>query len=158
MTDGTDRPGRESRFGASVDRAVKTLAGMPWADQRAAARRVTVLVCGSRDWADRESLASALTGLPGEHYEIEIIHGGARGADRIAGEEAERLGFGVRVFPANWRGLGKRAGILRNIEMLDEKPNLVMAFQRDGSRGTQHTIDEARRRGIPVQVYAEEGS
>jgi hypothetical protein len=39
--------------------------------------------------------------------------------------------------------------------MLDTKPDLVLAFQRDGSRGTQHTIDEARKRGIPVEVHVE---
>jgi hypothetical protein len=36
--------------------------------------------------------------------------------------------------------------------MLDDEPDRVLAFQRNGSRGTQHTIDEARRRGIPVEV------
>jgi hypothetical protein len=37
--------------------------------------------------------------------------------------------------------------------MLDTGPDLVLAFQRNGSRGTQHTIDEARARGIPVEVF-----
>jgi hypothetical protein len=57
-----------------------------------------------------------------------------------------------RAFPADWRGKGRRAGILRNLAMLDDEPDRVLAFQRNGSRGTQHTIDEARRRGIPVEV------
>jgi hypothetical protein len=117
-------------------------------------RAMRVLVCGSRDWSDRDAIASALTGLPGEHYEIEVIHGGARGADRIAAEEAEALGFSTRAFPADWQTHGRRAGILRNLQMLDERPNIVLAFQRGGSRGTQHTIDEARRRGISVEVQA----
>jgi hypothetical protein len=37
--------------------------------------------------------------------------------------------------------------------MLDLAPGLVIAFHADGSRGTQDTIDEARRRGIPVEVH-----
>jgi hypothetical protein len=82
----------------------------------------------------------------------EIIHGGAPGADRIAGWLAEDFGFTVREFKANWDRGGKRAGILRNIKMLDASPDLVIAFWDGKSRGTKHTIDEAKRRGIPVEV------
>lgn len=117
-------------------------------------KAMTVLVCGSRDWSDRDAIASALSCLPGEHYEIEIIHGGARGADSIAAQEAVKLGFTMRAFPADWQVNGRRAGILRNLQMLDEKPNIVLAFQRGNSPGTQHTINEARRRGIPVEVHS----
>ena len=55
-------------------------------------------------------------------------------------------------FPADWDTYGKQAGFIRNIQMLDEKPDLVIAFQKNASRGTQHTINEARKRGIPVEV------
>jgi hypothetical protein len=84
-----------------------------------------------------------------------IIHGAARGADMIAAEFAASCCFDAVAFPADWRTYGKRAGILRNLQMLDEAPDLVIAFQRNGSRGTQHTIDEARRRKIPVEVYTD---
>jgi hypothetical protein len=113
-----------------------------------------LLVCGSRDWTDAAPIAARLSALPGEHEEIWILHGAARGADTIAAFEAKALGFTVRAYPADWERYGKRAGILRNLQMLEEEPDLVLAFQIDGSRGTQHTIDEARRRGIPVEVIA----
>lgn len=112
-----------------------------------------VLVCGSRDWEDWVAIEARLTALPAEHEEVTILHGGARGADRCAGAVADLFGFAVRAFPADWEQHGKRAGILRNLQMLDEQPDLVIAFQRNESRGTQHTIDEARRRGIPVEVH-----
>jgi hypothetical protein len=82
-----------------------------------------------------------------------VLEGEAPGADRIGRLVAEYLGFTVRKFPADWKRYGRRAGILRNLEMLDETPDVVVAFQLRGSRGTQHTIDEARRRGIPVEVH-----
>jgi hypothetical protein len=113
-----------------------------------------VLVCGSRDWTDFDAIANRLTAIPGEHEQVAVLHGAAWGADRIAGRAARMLGFQVRAFHADWATHGRRAGILRNLQMLDERPDLVLAFQRDGSRGTQHTIDEARRRGIPVEVHA----
>jgi hypothetical protein len=113
-------------------------------------RPVNVLVCGSRDWPSFDVIAYALRQLPRGST---VLHGAARGADQMAGTLARGLGFYVWEFPADWRGQGRRAGILRNLAMLDTEPDLVLAFQRNGSRGTQHTIDEARKRGIPVEVF-----
>lgn len=110
-----------------------------------------VLICGSRDWTDRDAIRRRIqTCGPG----TEIIHGNARGADTLASEVAFALGLPCTPFPADWRTHGKRAGILRNLAMLDEQPDLVIAFQINDSRGTQHTIDEARRRGIRLWVVS----
>jgi hypothetical protein len=114
---------------------------------------VKVLVCGSRDWTDRGEVDAAISGLPGEHEAVTVVVGDANGADAIAAEFAAYYGFEIHLHRANWDYYGKRAGILRNLAMLDECPDLVIAFQRNGSRGTQHTIDEARKRDIPVKVH-----
>ena len=114
-----------------------------------------VLVCGSRDWADIRPIYDRLRQFG---RGVTVIHGAARGADSLAATAARSLGIAEKAFPADWRGKGKRAGIIRNLQMLDEAPDLVIAFQRNGSRGTQHTIDEARRRGIPVEVHAPDSS
>lgn len=108
-----------------------------------------VLVCGSRDWSDIHAIRLALVALDPH---TTIIHGAAPGADTIAGWLAHDFGFTVEAFPADWKRYGKRAGFLRNVAMLDTRPTLVLAFQKNGSRGTQHTIDEARKRDIPVVV------
>src|SRR3954466_2452652 len=108
-----------------------------------------VLVCGSRSWHRDDLIHLHLVRLP---RGAEVIHGGCRGADRMAGIIAARLGFPGTEFPAHWKGLGPRACPRRNLAMLDEGPDLVLAFQEDGSTGTQHTIDSARERGIPVEV------
>jgi hypothetical protein len=113
-----------------------------------------VLVCGSRDWNDADAIRDRLALIPYVQPEVPlVIHGAARGADQMADDAARSLGMSVKRFPADWEQHGKRAGILRNLAMLDERPDLVLAFQRDGSRGTQHTINEARRRGISVEVW-----
>jgi hypothetical protein len=106
----------------------------------------TVLVCGSRAWKDIHAIRMQLVNLPPT---VVILHGAAPGADTIAGFLAQDFGFAVRAFPADWEKHGKRAGILRNLEMLDEQPDLVLAFGR--GRGTDHTVSEAKRRGIPVR-------
>lgn len=111
-------------------------------------------MCGSRDWTDENAIGDRLSRLGHEvGWHCTIVHGAARGADRIAAEIALSLGFRVEDHPADWPRYGRRAGFLRNVQMLSTGIGLVLAFQRGGSRGTQHTIDEARKRGIPVEVF-----
>jgi SLOG family YspA-like protein len=114
-----------------------------------------ILVCGSRTWTNGAVIHDRLAYWR-EHGAEVIVHGAARGADQLAGTIAATLGYRVEEYPADWRGQGRRAGIVRNLAMLDTAPDLVLAFQRAGSAGTQHTIDEARRRGVPVELETEE--
>jgi len=115
---------------------------------------VKVLVCGSRDWPDDQVLWDALSNFHREQPIGLVIHGGAYGADSCAGLWCERMDVRQEIHRPDYsRHPGHWAPKARNIEMLDEKPDLVIAFQRNGSRGTQHTINEARRRGIPVEVH-----
>lgn len=109
-----------------------------------------VLICGSRDWNNWKYVRERMFELPSS---AEILTGGARGADLFAEGSAAALGLKCRVFYADWDTHGKKAGILRNLEMLDEEPDLVLAFQVGNSRGTQHTIDEAKRRGFKTEVH-----
>jgi hypothetical protein len=116
----------------------------------ARSRPLRVLVCGSRDWRDWRTIDARVRALPNGST---VIHGAARGADLLAAGAAVRFGYGVQAFPANWKHYGKAAGIIRTLAMFDSGIDLVTAFQRGGSRGTQFGIDEARRRGIPVEVF-----
>lgn len=122
-----------------------------------------VMVSGSRSWTDRDAIFQAfsiweeMTGAES----ICLIHGGAQGADLLAADVASRdLDWQVRMFPADWKTHGKRAGILRNLEMLDERPDHVFIFWDGKSRGTKHVIDEVQRRlmsytiGRSDDVYA----
>jgi hypothetical protein len=88
-----------------------------------------------------------------------VIAGGARGADRQAEACARELGLAVGVYPARWDRHGRSAGYRRNVQMLDRLADFphryVIAFSIV-SRGTQHTIDQARQRGIPVRVVGRE--
>lgn len=111
-----------------------------------------VLVCGSRDWPDDQRIMDRLADLKREHGTFTVLHGGAFGADSAAGAAARALDLPVTVMPADWKAHGRGAGYRRNMAMLDQQPDLVVAFTT-GSRGTQHTIDEAPRRGIPLEIH-----
>jgi len=112
-----------------------------------------VLICGSRTWYQSEPIRKRLVALP---LGTLIISGAAPGADSIAASLGRDLGFEVQEFPADWDRFGKKAGILRNIAMLDQKPDLVIAFYKDRSPGTSHTIFAAKQRGISVEEILEE--
>lgn len=113
-----------------------------------------VLVCGDRAWSDRAPIERELRGLPEGTV---VIHGGCRGADRLAGQVASELSFGVEEFPAEWHRYGRAAGPIRNRRMLEEgKPDLVLAFHPDlsRSRGTRDMVDRARKAGVEVRVFS----
>lgn len=109
-----------------------------------------VLVCGGRDYSDRARLFAVM-----DHYHREagsfecLIHGAARGADTLAGEWAMERAVPVLAFPADWDRYGRRAGSVRNGQMLDEgKPTLVIAFK--GGLGTGNMMRQAREAHVPV--------
>lgn len=110
-----------------------------------------ILVCGSRNWNIMGPVMARLEKLPKLST---IVEGGCEGADKLARQAADVLGFDVIEYPANWNGRGKAAGPYRNRKMLDLKPDLVIAFHEnlETSKGTADTVREAKRRGIPVEV------
>lgn len=93
---------------------------------------------------------AAPSGMP--RPEPTIVHGDARGADRLAGEEAGKAGMLTEAHPADWDAHGKGAGLIRNAHMAALGADLCIAFWDGRSTGTAHMIGEARRRGIPVEV------
>jgi SLOG family YspA-like protein len=110
---------------------------------------VRVIVCGSRRWRDRAAIANRLYDLP---VDSTVVHGNAQGADRIAHQEAQKLGLLVEPHPAEWGSLGKRAGLIRNTLMASLGADLCLAFWDGRSTGTAHMMTEAEKRGIPVEV------
>lgn len=117
---------------------------------------MTVLICGSRDWTSESIIEDALSKhAPDVHT---VIHGDCRGADRIGAKIAQRAGRGVVTYPACWPRYGKAAGPIRNQQMLDEgKPDLVLAFPLPNSVGTKDMIKRAKKAGVEVVVYTDQG-
>ena len=80
-----------------------------------------------------------------------IISGGARGADRLAERLALHLDLNMIGHKAHWDKYGKRAGPIRNQKIVDDS-DALLAFPSKKGRGTQITIDMAKRKGIPIYV------
>lgn len=110
-----------------------------------------VIIAGSRDFADYKLLQSKCDLFFQEKRPTAIISGLARGADMLGARYAQEREIPVLKFPADWECLGKRAGMVRNLQML-EVADAVIAFWDGQSRGTAHTINEAKKRGLPLRV------
>lgn len=110
-----------------------------------------VLICGSRNWTDGDAIAQVVADLPND---CAVIHGAARGADSLADRWADFYGLVRYPFPADWAKHGRRAGPIRNQQMLDEGvPDEVIAFRKRGaSPGTDDMIRRARADGVLVRI------
>jgi len=118
-------------------------------DLKLAPRNTVMLVCGGRDYADKERLHVVLNSCLHDWGVIRVIAGGARGADSFAAQWAAAQEVECVVYPADWANLGRAAGPIRNQQMLDEgRPTLVVAFP--GGRGTADMVRRARAAGIEV--------
>lgn len=115
---------------------------------------VKVLICGDRNWADKAFIRKKMRALePG----TVVVHGAAKGADLLAGEVAEEMGFEVHPYPAAWSVFGRAAGPIRNTQMLDEEdPDIVWGFHDwiENSKGTRDMMRQAQRRGVPFMLFS----
>lgn len=108
-----------------------------------------VLVAGGRKYADMDRLREVLGHIHGQVGITNIIHGGATGADTLAGVWARENRVSVVMFPADWDRFGKAAGPIRNRKMLDVgQPDLVVLFP--GGTGTANMEQQALLAGLQV--------
>lgn len=139
-----------------------------------------LLVTGSRSWTDRDAITEALddaVDLLWPNYNpdnetIVLIHGDARGADRLAAEIwTRRWNMPTEPHPADWHGpcrstckhghrrataagtdtICPAAGLYRNIEMVELGADLCLAFILDSSPGTSQCASLAEKAGIEVR-------
>ena len=108
-----------------------------------------LLVCGSRDWVNYTEVRRRIEKLNPDL----VIEGGAKGADSHARIAAHGFGVPVMTFHADWSNLGRAAGSVRNQWMLDHgKPDMVLAFPLEGSKGTWDMVRRAKKAGLPVEI------
>ena len=103
-------------------------------------------VTGGRDYGDINEVWSVFVHRIKEGDVI--IEGGAKGADRLCRERAQREGYEVETHNADWGKYAKAAGFIRNQEMVDSGLDLLIAFP--GGRGTADMVKRCGRAGIKI--------
>lgn len=113
-----------------------------------------VLVCGGRKFDDEKFLYDILDAMHAEFKFTEIIHGGAFGADKLAGKWASERGIKETVYRPNYSKYPPHiAPFRRNTVMAQQKPNLVVAFP--GGNGTADMVKKAQRHKLNIIILDE---
>lgn len=105
---------------------------------------INVVVAGGREYENYPELSQKLDQVisqlnipPG--MKVNIVSGGARGADTLAEKYAQERGLGLQVFKADWEGQGLSAGMNRNRQMA-EVGDVLVAFP--GGTGTENMVQQ----------------
>lgn len=113
-----------------------------------------VIIAGSRSFSNLDLMkekCDAILCEKSKTHDIQIISGTASGADRTGEAYADERKYKVLRFPAKWDQLGKKAGVVRNAEML-EHADACIVFWDGSSNGSKHMISIASTKGTPLRV------
>ncbi len=81
-----------------------------------------------------------------------VVSGGARGADALGERYAEEYALDKIIFPADWKKYGKRAGFIRNVDII-KNCDICFAFWDGESHGTKHDIDLCEEHNKKCYIY-----
>jgi len=112
---------------------------------------VRLLITGSRTWDDYNYILKTLTDFETNSPDKNIVLVSGEcpdGADRLCEIAAKALGWEIELYPADWNQYGKRAGFLRNEQMVNTQPDVCIGFVRNRSKGGSMTVRLADKAGI----------
>lgn len=115
----------------------------------------TVMVSGSREWVWDSVIRKALQDewVPGR---MRLIQGDAIGADKMAKAFGHGNGWEVIDYRPNYTDFGKAATHIRNLDMVNKRPDVALFFIRDMSNGTMTTLEKAVKARIKVRCFYHE--
>lgn len=116
-----------------------------------------VALVGSRDFVDydnfKQKVDSTLESWGITPKEVVVVSGGAKGTDTLAEKYAkEETTNKPLIFKPDWKTHGKKAGILRNGDII-EAAEYCIAFPSENGKGTQDSMKRATAKKIPLQVF-----
>lgn len=114
-----------------------------------------ILITGSRDWTNWRIIHGALCDYLFEEQVVLVSGACPTGADRMAEKWARGMGYEVETHPADWDQHGKKAGFIRNKEMVDLGADICLAFIKNNSKGATMTLNLAEKAGIRTKVWRE---
>ena len=115
-----------------------------------------VIVAGSRSFNNLPLMYNKLDYYLQKQDKVLIVHGGANGADKCAATYAKDRNIETKVFLPDWNKHGKKAGILRNIEMFKYASQFqnrgCVVFWDGKSKGTKNDIELSEKYNVPLRI------
>lgn len=118
-----------------------------------------IAIVGGRDFNNYDLLKTEVSKLILDTSDVEIVSGGAKGADALAERFAKEFNYPIKIFKAEWDKIdvgkvyikynkyGKPynalAGFIRNRKLV-EYSDVVIAFWDFSSHGTMNTLEIVR--------------
>lgn len=111
-----------------------------------------LIIAGTRSFSDYELLKQKCDFfLKNTPHPIEIVSGGAPGADYLGEQYAIHNQYPVTRFPADWKTHGRAAGAIRNAAMAKYATHCIV-FWDGKSPGTKIMIDLATKHNLPIKI------
>ncbi len=108
-----------------------------------------IAVIGSRKFRYLHLVSDFVKTIP---KDLVLVSGGSWGVDRMAENTAIEIGLQHKIYQAEWKKYGKKAGVFRN-ELLLENSDAVVAFWDEQSKGAGYTIRRAKDMKLPLRVF-----
>lgn len=118
-------------------------------------KEIRLAIVGSRDFTNYNILKVIISNI---FYKndmlkiVEIVSGGAKGADSLGQQFGNENDIPVKVFLPDWDKYGKSAGFRRN-QLIVGNCDVLLAFWDGKSKGTQHSINIAKELGVSTIIY-----
>jgi hypothetical protein len=113
-------------------------------------------IVGSRSFTDFDLFKSKIDEFIFQNVinkkDIIIISGGAKGTDSLAKRYAIENDIEIIEYLPDWNLYGKSAGMVRNMDIVKNCDKLI-AFSCNNSKGTEHSIQEARKLNKDVIIF-----
>lgn len=106
-------------------------------------------IIGSRNFTNYKLLQEIL-----EQYKPKItlvVSGAAKGADSLGEKWALENNIQTLIFPADWNQYGKRAGFIRNEDII-KNCDCCVAFWDGESKGTKHSLSLCKKYNKPFEI------
>lgn len=109
-------------------------------------------IVGSRNFTNKKLFGETIIyilqvwGIP-----LEVISGGAKGADTLGEKWANENNIPTIIFYPDWEKHGKAAGPIRNKDIISAATH-VLAFPSRTGRGTQHSIRLAQEQNKEIHI------
>lgn len=110
-------------------------------------------ICGTRDYDNYEYFEKIINNWITKYGKIDkIVSGGATGIDSLAEKYAIIHKIPIIIHRAEWEKYNKKAGPIRNTKIVNDSTHLI-ACPSINSIGTYDTINKAKKKGIPIDIY-----